>query len=55
MKTSDRKKIKIINQRIVDAVHKSAQWENGEICGMDIEQLQQRIKGILESYYENRN
>lgn len=35
-------------ERILNAVHKALQWEDGEIAGIDMNQLEQRIKGILK-------
>ena len=41
--------LKVVRDRIVDAVHKSLQWKDGEIGGVDMIQLEQRIDGILDS------
>lgn len=40
--------MKVIRERILNAVHKCLQWENGEIAGIDMLKLEQRIDGILE-------
>lgn len=34
-------------ERIMNAVHKSLQWKDGEILGIDILDLEQKVKGIL--------
>lgn len=40
--------MKVIRDRICDAVHKCLQWKDGEIAGIDMLKLEQRIDGILE-------
>lgn len=39
--------MKVIRDRICDAVHKCLQWEDGEIGGIDMLKLEQHIDGIL--------
>lgn len=39
--------MKVIRDRICDAVHKCLQWEDGEIAGIDMLKLEQHIDGIL--------
>lgn len=38
----------VVRNNILDEVHKSLQWEGGEIGGIDMIQLEQRIDGILQ-------
>lgn len=38
----------IIFGRIMWAIHSCLQWEDGEITGLDIDKLSQKISGILE-------
>lgn len=40
---------KIIVERIMNAVHKCLQWQDGEIAGIDIEKLEQQVTGIINS------
>lgn len=37
----------VIEERILNAVHKSLQWKDGEITGIDMNQLEQKVNGIL--------
>lgn len=39
--------MKVIRERICNAVHKCLQWEDGEIAGIDMLKLEQQIDGIL--------
>ncbi len=41
-------------ERIMDAVGKSLQWKDGEIAGVDIIQLEQRVRGILGALPEQK-
>lgn len=38
---------KVIVGRILDAVYKSLQWQDGEIAGIEMDKLEQKINGIL--------
>lgn len=44
-------KREVYENRILDAFHQALQWKNGEITGVDVMQLEQRIKGILSSLH----
>lgn len=44
--------MKVIRERILNAVHKCLQWENGEIAGIDMLKLEQRVDGILEQLHK---
>lgn len=46
---NDVDKIKVTEGRILDAVGKSLEWQDGEIAGIDMTQLEQRVRGILLS------
>jgi len=39
--------MKVIRERILNAVHKCLQWEDGEITGIEMLKLEQHIDGIL--------
>lgn len=40
----------VIEERILDAVHKSLQWDSGEITGIDMRQLSAKVGGILKLF-----
>ncbi|MEP2668872.1 MAG: hypothetical protein ABJH04_07750 [Cyclobacteriaceae bacterium] len=40
--------MKVIRERILNAVHKCLEWKDGEITGIDMMKLEQRIDGILQ-------
>jgi hypothetical protein len=40
----------VIEERILNAVHKSLQWDSGEITGINMHELEQKVKGILQLF-----
>lgn len=43
-------KTKIVRERILDAMGKALEWEEGEIAGIDIPQFEMRLDAILSFY-----
>jgi len=46
-------KLIVVKERILQAISKCLQWKDGEISGLDVLQLEQRISGILDSLKES--